>query len=222
MLGGIDSDEGEDLMATLLFLGHGSFRLTTDAGKTIYVDPFMSPAGPDADEGYDVPADLVLVTHQHHDHNAVDKMPHAPGCVIWQNADSHPTPDAYLTCDFLDGTVKVEAVEAYNHHHQKDACVGYLVSVDGLTLYFSGDTGPTDQMRELAARGIDYAFWPCDGFYTMTPAEAAACARTVAAAHDVPVHMKPVSPYGEDVAKAFAEAAPNALLVRPGVPTKLS
>ena len=46
-------------MAILLYQGHGSFRLSTDGGKVIYIDPFAS-------EGYGVPADLILVTHQHH------------------------------------------------------------------------------------------------------------------------------------------------------------
>lgn len=52
-------------MATLLYQGHGSLRLTTDSGKVIYIDPF-------AGEGYDEPADLILVTHQNHDHNCTD------------------------------------------------------------------------------------------------------------------------------------------------------
>jgi L-ascorbate metabolism protein UlaG (beta-lactamase superfamily) len=107
-------------------------------------------------EGYDVPANLVLVTHQHYDHTAVDKMPHAPGCVVWQNMDAHPTPQSYVTRTF--GDVTVEAVEAYNDMHPKDECVGYVVSVDGLVLYFAGDTSTTSQMSRLASRRIDYAF----------------------------------------------------------------
>lgn len=208
-------------MTTLLYQGHGSLRLTTNAGKTIYVDPFMSPKGQMSHSSYDVPADVILVTHQHYDHTAVDKMPHADGCMVWQNSDSHPAPDVYLTKSFLDGAVEVEAVEAYNHHHPKDECVGYVVRVDGLVLYFSGDTGPTQQMTSLAGYGIDYAFLPCDGIYTMSPEEAAKCAETIAARHNVPIHMKPVKPYGEKSAQRFAAAAPNPLLVRPGIPIEL-
>ena len=63
-------------MATLLYQGHGSLRLTTDSGKVIYIDPF-------AGEGYDEPADLILVTHQNHDHNCTDLPAKNPGCVIW-------------------------------------------------------------------------------------------------------------------------------------------
>ena len=42
-------------MAEILYQGHGSFRLTTSEGSVIYIDPY-------AGEGYDRPADLVLVS----------------------------------------------------------------------------------------------------------------------------------------------------------------
>jgi L-ascorbate metabolism protein UlaG (beta-lactamase superfamily) len=194
-------------MTTLLYQGHGSLRLTTNVGTVLYIDPYMG-------EGYDVPANLVLVTHQHYDHTAVDKMPHAPGCVVWQNMDAHPTPQSYVTRTF--GDVTVEAVEAYNDMHPKDECVGYVVSVDGLVLYFAGDTSTTSQMSRLASRRIDYACLPGDGIYNMNVDEAARCARTIGARHNVPIHLKPVKPYGEQEALRFASLAPNALLVRAG------
>ena len=209
-------------MATLVFQGHGSLRLTTNAGHVIYVDPFMSPAGKDSFDTYDVPADLVLVTHQHFDHTAVDKMPHALGCVIWQNKNAHPSPSEYLTQAFLDGEVTVEAVEAYNRNHPKDECVGYVVCVDGLALYFAGDTSTTAQMARMPEMGIDYAFLPGDGIYNMDVDEAAKCARLIGAKHNVPIHLHPMEPYGESEAKHFAAQAPNALLIRPGVPTPLT
>ena len=43
-------------MSTLTYQGHGSYRLQTNGGQVIYIDPY-------AGEGYDVPADLILVTH---------------------------------------------------------------------------------------------------------------------------------------------------------------
>ncbi len=51
--------------ARLLYQGHGSVRITTPEGKTVYVDPY-------AGDGYDVPADLILITHAHSDHNGVE------------------------------------------------------------------------------------------------------------------------------------------------------
>ena len=52
-------------MAELLYQGHGSYRIVSNEGVVIYVDPY-------AGEGYDMPADIVIVTHEHSDHNQVD------------------------------------------------------------------------------------------------------------------------------------------------------
>ena len=68
-------------MPKLLFQGHGSFRLTTNSDQVIYVDPY-------AGEGYDVPADLILVTHQHGDHNQVQLCAQKPDCRIITNAEA--------------------------------------------------------------------------------------------------------------------------------------
>lgn len=202
-------------MASITFLGHGSCKLRTAAGHVVYVDPFMSPEGQDSEVGYEDAADLILVTHQHYDHTATDKMAHAPGCVVWQNSDAHPAPGTYLTREFLGGEVTVEAVPAYNKIHNARECVGYVVSCDGALIYFSGDTGPTAEMADLAARGLDVAFLPTDGIYTMSAEEAARCAATIGAKISVPIHTKPVTPYGDDVAARFARACPTAELVRP-------
>ena len=52
---------------TLLYQGHASLRIETAEGKTIYIDPFSG-------EGYEKAADLILMTHDHYDHNAPEKV----------------------------------------------------------------------------------------------------------------------------------------------------
>ena len=68
-------------MAKLLYQGHGSLRAVTDAGIVLYVDPF-------AGDGYDLPADLILVTHQHGDHNQLQLPAKKSDCIVWQNSDA--------------------------------------------------------------------------------------------------------------------------------------
>ena len=192
------------MMAELLYQGHGSFRICTAEGAVIYVDPY-------AGEGYDRGADLVLVTHEHYDHNQVD--------LVHLKADGK----IYRAADFLkDGTygsmtacgVEIRSVEAYNQNHPKDQCVGFLMKVDGKLLYLAGDTSETEEMKALAKEPIDYAFLPMDGIYNMDRKEAERCARIIGAAHTVPVHMKPGALFDEETAQAFQ--AEGKVVMKPG------
>ena len=56
-------------MAKIKWLGHAAFQITTAQGQHIYIDPWLegNPSCPVAKEDLE-PADLVLVTHDHHDH----------------------------------------------------------------------------------------------------------------------------------------------------------
>ena len=177
---------GDDMKeaAKLLYQGHASMRITTSEGKVIYVDPF-------AGEGYDKPADLILMTHGHYDHTQKDMITTKnPDCktITWTEA----LKDGQLQSFDL-GYVNVEAVEAgYNKNHDSKECVGYILTFsNGVTLYLSGDTSTTPQMKELTDRHLDYAFFCCDGVYNMDVTEAIECAKTVGAKHNIPYHMIP-------------------------------
>lgn len=169
-------------MATMLYQGHGSYRFVLEDKTVIYVDPF-------AGNGYDLPADVILVTHEHFDHNQVDKMPHANGCSIIRAADMHPTPSSYLSVSTHG--IRVSAVQACNKNHPIDECVGFILELDSVSFYAAGDTSMTDDMRsgKLAALALDYAVFPADGVYNMDTAEASQCAKLVDAAHSIPVHL---------------------------------
>ncbi len=198
--------------ATIKYLGRASVRVQTREGKVIYIDPF---AGEDA--WYDLPADLILVTHDHFDHNAVDRVKNrSDGCRIITQAEAL-TKDGYQT--FETDFVTVRAVEAgYNRNHSKNACVGYLLTLsDGKKIYLSGDTSTAPQMAELKDEQIDYAFFCCDGVYNMDAQEAAACAVTVGAKHNIPYHVTASEAnYHFDRAAAERFSAPGLLILNPG------
>lgn len=199
--------EGDIMGNTLLYQGHASARIVTTEGKVIYIDPY-------AGEGYDLPADLILVTHDHYDHTGIDKISGInPDCYIitWKEA---LVGEKYQSFDL--GYVEVEAVEAgYNPNHNVSSCVGYILTFsNGVSVYFTGDTSTTPQMSELASRNLDYAFICCDGVYNMGLEEAAECANTINAKHNIPYHIAPGADFDMDKAKAFD--APNKLIVEAG------
>ena len=173
-------------MTEILYQGHGSLRITAPEGAVIYIDPF-------AGKGYDVPADLILVTHGHFDHNKTSKPAKKDGCVIWTYHD-FLVDGKYLTKTH--GGVTVRAVEAYNKNHPKDECVGFVLMLGEKKVYIAGDTSKTDMMASLAAENLDCAFLPIDGKYNMGPAEAAECAQLIQAKRVVPYHMVPMTPLG--------------------------
>ena len=196
-------------MAKLLYQGHGSFRLTSGDGKVTYIDPY-------AGSGYDAPADMILVTHQHEDHNQLKLVTKKPGCEVITEAEAL---SGGKHNKFTVNGMEIEAVEASNKNHPADQCVGYIVTVDGLKLYFCGDTSKTEQMAGFAERKLDYAFLCCDGYYNMGLEEAAECAKLIGAKHNVPVHMKPGELFDMELAEKFT--APGRLIMEAGKETVL-
>ena len=197
-------------MAKLLYQGHGSFRLTTGSGVVVFIDPYVG-------KGYDLPADIILVSHQHEDHNQINLITQKPGCTVITNVEAlangkHNT--------FTLKGLEIEAVEANNKNHPPDQCVGFIITIDGLKLYFSTDTNKTAQMASFAAKKLDYAFLCCDGFYNMGLAEAAECAKLIGAKHNVPVHLKPGELFDRSLAEQFK--GHNRLIIEAGEEAELS
>lgn len=197
-------------MAKLLYQGHSSLRVVSDKGSVLYLDPFCG-------EGYDLSADLVLVTHEHSDHNRVELVNVKKGGVVLRSSDMLVN-GVYQKKQVKD--FSIEAVPASNANHDIRFCVGYVVEVDGKKLYFSGDTSYLPYFEEnLSKRGLDYAFLPCDGVFNMGPEEAARCADIIGAKHSVPIHTQVGFLYNPGVAMRFK--AKNTLYLAPGQEVRL-
>ncbi len=200
-------------MAKLLYQGHGSYRFTTNGGTVIYLDPY-------AGEGYDVPADLILCTHEHGDHTAFDKMPHAEGFELYRAKDFQPSPGKYVTIE--SHGIATMPVQAYNKFHPIDECVGLVIIIDGKSFYAPGDTSITEDVEsgKLAALELDYTAVPIDGFFTMDLPEAARFAELVDAKHTIPVHMVPVNDMANpeifSAERAEALDVANKIILEPG------
>ena len=192
-------------MTVILYQGHGSFRFTTSGSRVFYVDPY-------AGSGYDLPADAILVTHEHRDHNAVELVPKKSGVRICRAAEF--LAEGEYTSKEVCG-VKITAVPACNRNHPVDRCVGFVVETEGKKIYFSGDTSKTSAMGTvLRDMQIDCAFFPTDGIYNMNAKEASECARLVGAKASYPVHTAPGKLFDEKIAARFD--CPGKAIVRPG------
>ena len=192
-------------MAKLLYQGHGSFRITADDGRVIYIDPY-------AGEGYDLPADIILVSHQHGDHNQIGLVTQKPNCRIITEKESLAG-GTHNTFDL--GGIDIVAVEAGgNKGHDVTNSVGYIITLENVTVYASGDTSYVPGMEKLAAQGVDYALLCCDGIYNMDVIEAARCAKLIGAKHNIPIHMKPKALFDRKIAESFD--APNRIILEAG------
>jgi len=188
------------------WLGHSAFRIETPDGVIVYIDPFhLKKSLPKAD--------LILCTHEHHDHCSpqdIEKIS-SSGTVIAgpPGVAAKLSPKKVMTARpyeiFSAQGLMVEPVPAYNlekPYHTKDmGHVGYVFCVDGVRIYHAGDTDFIPEMRMLKT---DVALLPVGGTYTMDASEAAKAAAVIKPAVAVPMHYGSHvgrREYGEDFRK---------------------
>ncbi|MDP8237975.1 MAG: MBL fold metallo-hydrolase [Candidatus Hatepunaea meridiana] len=165
-------DKVRAVLDRIRWLGHASFKLT--GFKTIYIDPWKLPEGVGGD------GDLVLVTHDHYDHCSpadIKKALGSGGSVLmaeccrnkYSKADKYTLP--WIKHEIAG--IKVYATAAYNinkqFHPKELGHVGYVIELDGVKVYHSGDCDAFPHMRDITC---DIALLPVSGTYVMDPLEA--------------------------------------------------
>lgn len=137
-------------------IGHAEFLITLESGFRIVTDPF------DASVGYPISsleADGVLVSHHHHDHDAVDQIGGNPQVIDYAGLHTF-APD-----------VKVTGILADHDDvggSKRGKTLLFLLEAEGLRVAHLGDLGCLLDADQLEALGqVDILMVPVGGFYTI-------------------------------------------------------
>ena len=190
------------MLAPITWLGHASVRIAGD--QVICIDPWKLR--------HAQPADLVLITHPHHDHCSPQDVQSictegtilvgTPDCKAKLRRELHAvSPGDSLTF----GAVTIEAVPAYNlgraFHPRANGWVGYVITTGGVRVYHAGDTDFIPEMGDIRA---DVALLPVGGTYTMDARQAAQAADLIAPKLAIPIHFGDIAGTSLDAAQ-FAQ-----------------
>lgn len=163
--------------------GHASFKITTEKGVRIIIDPYQSGIfggaiayGKVTDE-----ADIVLTTHDHEDHNYTNdirgKFKHLNKAGAYEEKG-----------------VKIQAIPSY-HDTSKGKERGenliFIINVDGLTVGHMGDLGhilEKDTVKQIGK--VDILLLPVGGFYTIDAKEATQTMNDLAPLVTIPMHYR--------------------------------
>ena len=160
-------------------IGHAEFYLMTESGYRIVTDPYDESCGYPVEK---IAADAVLVSHHHHDHDAVENVTGYPQII-----DSAGT---YT----LAGDVRVTALDAFHDDAQgskRGKTLLFLIETEGLKVAHLGDLGDSltaEQSRAL--KNVDLLMIPVGGFFTIDAKKARDIAESLAAKIILPMHYK--------------------------------
>jgi L-ascorbate metabolism protein UlaG (beta-lactamase superfamily) len=182
---------------TIQWLGHDSFILTGNA--KVIIDPFKVTK--------QEKADLILISHNHFDHCNIDDIKNvstgdtiiiaATECIdmlkgvpFKKKIDISPGQEKTVN------GVVIKSVPAYNlnkinpdtkkqFHPKEDGKLGFMVSMNGVTVYHAGDTDMIPEMSDLRP---DIALVPVSGTYVMTAQEAANAIEQIKPKIAIPMH----------------------------------
>ncbi len=214
-------------MPKLTFHGHACFSLEANDGTTLWIDPFLS-GNPLADIGPEAvqKADYVLFSHGHSDHlgDGFDIAKRTGAMVISTFeivsfatevkgiAKVHPM-HIGGGFNFPFGRVKMTpalhggAVDGDESGRFTTVPGGFLITLNGSTLYHAGDTALITDM-ELLKGQVDVACLPIGDNFTMGPEDAVRAVEMIEPKTVIPMHYNTFDLIRQDPT-AFADAVGN-------------
>lgn len=173
----------------ITWLGHASFKIESEEGLKVYLDPWKIKT---KDE-----ADLIFVTHSHYDHLSPDDVSKIQGkaTTILVSTDGvgklRGEVRAVKPGDNLSlKGVNVRTVPAYNlnkpYHPKENGWVGYFFEIGMVSVYHAGDTDFVPEMNDLKP---SVALLPIGGTYTMDVEDALAAVEAIKPGMVIPMHF---------------------------------
>ena len=201
----------------IIHLSDNDVRFHSKEGVTVFVDPLADPKDESVVKAKMTKADLILITHPHGDHFQPDIL------KTYQKVNPEvvfagPTEVVKLAKKAgikmkavepnqkygLAG-VKVKTVPAYfskgDSHPKENGWVGYVIHLNGMAYYVTGDTEPVPEMTEVNADVIFPLVYGCGGNIE----QAVKMTKLSGASVVVPVHFGG----NEDVIKKFIACLPK-------------
>jgi len=189
----------------ITYLGHAGFLLEGKGGR-IAIDPLLTGNPHPAMQPEDVKADLILITHGHGDHmsDAAMLAKLSGGTVVgnYEIANYHRealgvnSHGMHLGGSYDFGWVRVKMTLAFHGSSMNLYPAvymgnpgGYLIFMDGLTVYHAGDTGLFGDMELIGRRHpIDVALLPIGDNFTMGPEDALEAVKMLKPKKVIPMH----------------------------------
>ncbi len=207
------------------YFGHSAILIESDDANILF-DPFIT-GNPWASniKVSNIKADYILVSHGHGDHigdtieiaknnNATVIAPYELAMFLSKhNINVHPM-HIGGSFNFPFGKVKLTIAthgsafidDKNNIIYTGNPC-GFLVTLEGKTFYFAGDTGLFYDMKLIGETNeIDYAFLPIGGNFTMDIDDAIIATKFLNPKNVIPIHYKTF-----DIIKAEPENFKNKL-----------
>ncbi len=160
------------------WLGHSSFLITAGDGSKIITDPYSTGGGINYDK-IDESADIVLVSHQHDDHNNVRAVKGKPQVVT------------------KSGKVKGIEFEGVASYHdtssgrERGANTIFCFAVDGVRICHLGDLGHKLSPEQVSGIGeVNILLIPVGGFFTIDAAVASSVCEQLKPRVVIPMHYR--------------------------------
>lgn len=193
----------------LTWLGAAAFRLETESGYTLYLDPWLENSDCPAAEKAPQRIDLIVLSHGHFDHvgqtmqlwERLHPIVVAPQDVRrWLERQGLERDDSFgpdMGGTIQVGEIEISLTDARHSGGAPDGSYGgapcgvVLGLPDGNRIYFAGDTCVFGDMQLIGSMyKPNIALLPIGGHYTMDPAGAAVALSMLPVRKCIPCHYR--------------------------------